>query len=324
MGGAVIEWFTRRDALAVGRSDPRTLDARQKELCERARGAFSVADRIAPVSGATVPLEDVGDEVSRTLLALSLLRDSVTWSLAADGKSLPADVASALDARQAELAAASGGADSLARVRRVLFEQTLERATRSSAELNADLAALRTLASALLEGLERRATVIERATAQRVTRIAGAVLAALCVGFGARTYAVARRPDLVPGAHWRSSSGDLGWGTSGIGRSGARGVGANLFFCTHQQSNPWVEFDLGRVAPVSRVVINNRSDCCQDRAAPLVIEVRDDHGNWHEIARRDDTFASWDKTFLFSHRARFVRLRVARDSIFHLASVEIH
>ena len=97
-----------------------------------------------------------------------------------------------------------------------------------------------------------------------------------------------------------------------------------MFFHTREQANPWVEFDLERTVPISRIVVANRTDCCQERAIPLTIETSVDRRTWREIARRDDSFVTWDKTFLFRPHARYVRLRSMHVAAFHLARVEIH
>jgi hypothetical protein len=94
------------------------------------------------------------------------------------------------------------------------------------------------------------------------------------------------------------------------------------FFATADEDNPKIEWDLGEPKSVSGVRATNRSDCCSDRAVPLVVEVSLDHTNWKEVARRNEDFSSWKATFP-SVKARWVRLRVARHSLFHLTSVRI-
>ncbi|MEI8254543.1 MAG: discoidin domain-containing protein [Deltaproteobacteria bacterium] len=324
-GGAVLEWFTRRDALAAARRDPRALDARQRGLFERARGALIVAERIAPSEGATVPLEDAGDDVARALLALSVLRDATAWALAVDLAAAPGTLAEAFDASDGEaLSKAAGGAEGLARARRVLMdEESLARAARPVADLRADVEVARALTRALVSGLELRATSLARVRTERWVRSLGTLAVILIALFGTNSFLAGRRPDLVPRARWTASSADLGWGSSGIGLAGPRGP-ADVFFHTREQTNPWVEFDLGHSVPISRVVIANRADCCQERVAPLAIETSEDRRTWREVARRDDSFVTWDKTFLFRPHGRYVRIRSMHVTVLHLARVEIH
>lgn len=324
-GAAALEWFTRREALVSARNDPRVLSGKQRELFERARGAFVAAERVAPGEGATVPLEDVGDDAARALLALTILRDAVTWALATDAAATPVSLAAMLDsADPVTIEKAAGGAEALTRVRRALLDDdSLARSTRPAADVAGDLAATRTFARALIDGLDRRAHAVSRVRTERWVRVVSGLALLLLVVFGTNTYLASRRPDLVPHARWTTSSTDLGWGASGIGTSGARG-GADVFFHTRDQEAPWVEFDLGHSVAISRVLIANRADCCQDRATPLVIEMSIDRRTWTEVARRDDAFVTWDKTFFFRPRARFVRLRVPRRTVFHLSRVEIH
>lgn len=46
------------------------------------------------------------------------------------------------------------------------------------------------------------------------------------------------------------------------------GLGVNKCTCTQQESQPWIEIDLGRMAVIERIVIWNRTDIPQDRDQP--------------------------------------------------------
>jgi hypothetical protein len=324
--GRVIEWFTRRDAMAAARSEPSALDEKQRALFERACGAFTTAERVSPSDGSRVPLEDVGDEATRAMIAIGILRDAVAWALAVDQRDAPTSLASAWTAADEDsLAKAAGNADALARVRRVLLdEDVLARAGRSVADHNADLAAVRTFAHALIDALERRSGAITRLHTQRWLRIVGALFAAVVVIAGIHFINIAAHPDLVPQSRWLASSADFGWGQQGVGLTGVRGSAGDLFFHTREENNPWVQFDLGRVAKFSRFVIENRTDCCQERALPMVIEASTDGQHWHELARRTEAFSTWEPSLSSSASARYVRLRVERVTLFHLRRVEIH
>jgi hypothetical protein len=97
-----------------------------------------------------------------------------------------------------------------------------------------------------------------------------------------------------------------------------------FFFCTNEQDNPWIEFDLGKGGSVSRLKVKNRVDCpsCADRAVPLVVEVSTDHKEWKEVARRTQTFEEWQATFP-KEKARWVRLRALKRTFLHLQQVRI-
>ena len=96
----------------------------------------------------------------------------------------------------------------------------------------------------------------------------------------------------------------------------------DLFFHTQPQDSPWIDFDLGAVKSVHRVEVTNRSDCCQERAIPLIVEVSVDDKQWIQVARRDTDFAAWTATFP-KQKARYVRFRVPRSTTLHFDDVVI-
>jgi hypothetical protein len=321
----VIEWFTRTGAIHAATIDPTALDARQRSLLARARGALVVAERVAPADGATVPLEDAGDELGRSSVAIGVLRDAVAWALAVEGAESPASLAEAWErANTSDLESAAGSTEALAQARRALFaDDALARLARPLEQIRSDLSAARRLAKTLVQRLENRATRVTRLHAQRWLRVL-TVVVALGAMFVAVDFAlIARRPDLVPNARWTASSADLAWATTGSGLSGPRG-NADVFFHTREQDHPFVQFDLGRPRSIARVVVVNRGDCCQDRAVPLAIEVSDDARRWTEVDRNSSPFDTWVDVLVWRRTARYVRLIAPRRTILHLARVEIH
>lgn len=92
---------------------------------------------------------------------------------------------------------------------------------------------------------------------------------------------------------------------------------------SRNDSSPWATVDLGEVHTFSQLRITNRDDCCQVRAIPLVIQIGDDASSWRTLARRETPFQLWTLR-VNSVRARYVRLRVGRESSLQLASVEIY
>ncbi len=139
---------------------------------------------------------------------------------------------------------------------------------------------------------------------------AGAAVLALVLG----VRAIVLGPNLAAGKPFRTSS-------SWSGCSADPGCLQQLFH-TDPQESPWIEFDLGAPTRVHRVEIENRDDCCQDRAIPLVVELSINATAWKEVARREKDFSSWVAKFPPTS-ARYVRLRVPRSTVFHLHKVAI-
>jgi hypothetical protein len=97
----------------------------------------------------------------------------------------------------------------------------------------------------------------------------------------------------------------------------------NFFFHTNDEANPWLEIDLGAVYNIKSVKVRNREDCCTDRTIPLLIEVSADGKQWQQVARKNEVFGEWHPEFAPT-KVRWVRLRVAKKSILHLASVDVY
>jgi hypothetical protein len=94
------------------------------------------------------------------------------------------------------------------------------------------------------------------------------------------------------------------------------------FFHTGEEHDPWLEIDLGAVHSISGLDVRNRTDCCAERALPLVAEVSLDHVNFREVARQPKEFLNWKASFE-PVQARWVKLHVPRRSILHLARVRV-
>lgn len=127
-------------------------------------------------------------------------------------------------------------------------------------------------------------------------------------------------PDLGAGKPWHASSF-----YPGFPGSGAKPVKPKegAFFATNDEVNPWWIIDLQAPKLLGSVTIVNRTDCCPDRAVPLVLELSADGQNWREVARRVDTFRTWKPSFAPS-KARYVRLRALRRTLLHFKDVRIH
>ena len=129
-----------------------------------------------------------------------------------------------------------------------------------------------------------------------------------------------RARDLAAGKPWRTSSSAPGLGcTSPLQRCGENN---DFFFHTAEQLDPWLEIDLGKPTRFTAVRVDNRRDCCFDRAVPLIIEVSNEQQGFREIARRSSSFSSWLATFPPT-RARYVRVRVPARTVMHLAQIRV-
>lgn len=146
------------------------------------------------------------------------------------------------------------------------------------------------------------------------------VVGLLSAGAGLALRTAARGPNLAAGRPWTSSSKYGGFSPE------AHLVDTNksaIFFHTNEEQDPWVQFDLGAPTSIARVVAKNRSDCCTERAIPLVVQVSTDGARWEEVAHRNDPFSTWDAVFP-ARSARFVRLTTKKRTWLHLEQVTVH
>jgi hypothetical protein len=173
----------------------------------------------------------------------------------------------------------------------------------------------------LLASIDRAQVALDRLRIQRLYRV-GLLFSILVIA--------------VPGAalyrEWSERRGDLArdrqWKASSLGAPGCEspaqtcGQSPNFFFHTVEEENPWVMIDLGAKREFSEVIIENRTDCCPERVAPLVIEVGSDKNRWKQVASKPDVFSTWKASF-GSVKERYVRVRSTRKTILHLARVRV-
>jgi len=124
--------------------------------------------------------------------------------------------------------------------------------------------------------------------------------------------------DLAAGRPWTASNADFGMPASGIGPSSE----GNSFFHTTTMRNPYVEIDLGDEHVVRGVSIENRPDCCQERALPLNVEIWDGQ-NWQLIAQRRAAFSVW-KYDVGPVRTKKMRFLHPGTDYFHLKRISIY
>jgi len=124
--------------------------------------------------------------------------------------------------------------------------------------------------------------------------------------------------DLADGRPWQVSSTDPGYPSSGNGPS----TDKPALFHTAFVDTPFVEIDLGAEHLIRQVVIENRADCCQERALPLDVEILDG-ATWRLVAQRRSPFSTW-RYDLDPVRAQCVRVLRPGSGYFHLKRISIY
>jgi hypothetical protein len=302
------EWFLRTSAMREARAAAAGPDGRRSRAQAQAQLLAEVARRVAE------PVEALPSG-SRAAVQLALCRDATYWALmamqpAGSASEPPRDLATLWNEIPADdLARVAGGADAAERVRHTLANGAPTHLLEASDE---DAGRARQFTDALVMELDAPKRRIERVQFQRWWRLTMVVVLLLAAAYGLR--ALSLGPNLIAGKGFRTSSS--------YGGCSAASPCEGIFFHTENENNPWVEFDLGSAKPVHRVEVANRSDCCDDRAIPLVIEVSNDRSSWKEVARRDSEFLNWTAKFPTAN-VRYVRLRVPRITQFHLKEVVV-
>ena len=319
-GTRLVEWFWRGATLTEQRRTLPELGDRATVFAERAKSSAELAH------SALTP--DEPRETSAEASASELYRQSAYWALAAlsvaSGASVGSDYAASVwDGLDEQLLAqAAGNAERLDALRGALREGSFvyfaELARPAQLAICVEL---RKVAKLLIARLDQRDQVLNATLAQRAWRLGLLVL--LAVGIVGATFwaraALDERRDLALGKPWSASSKYV---DGCISPAQQCPESTAFFFHTAEESNPWIEFDLGASRQVSRLEVENRKDCCGDRAAPLTIELSTDHESWQSVARRDVEFSVWDARFAPS-QARWVRLRALKRTYLHLERVRI-
>jgi hypothetical protein len=252
-------------------------------------------------------------------LSLSLYREAAYWALVAQSPTTlqPSDLADAFASVAPEVRTfAAGNEAGVAAVQEALITKTFrETAADLPEQQRADAKDARAFVEGLISrqlGAERR---IGRAVLQRWVRlsVALAVLLGASIGLTMLVTTLTTAPNLAAGKPWHASST-----LAGIPKASNH----EYLFHTQDEDNPWYEVDLKAPTLFSVVQVTNRTDCCPERAAPAAIEVSSDHTHWKEVSRRADSYSVWTAKFAPT-TARYVRVRVLRHSILHLAAVAV-
>jgi N-acetylgalactosamine 4-sulfate 6-O-sulfotransferase len=331
-----LEWFWLREAERSARAESGVASARVLALIGRASLATEVAARTErpPEPFAQGGADAVAAELYREAIHWALAAHSELRATSADASEAGADaatsgaVASAAELLErvdgALLGRAAGGSEQLATLRKDLSASYVEFAELEPSAQRKVVERLERAQQVLLEPLGTLQRRLERIWVRRVVHVLGVLVLIGAVLFGAQQ--IARRQershDLAAHASWTTSSRYPQGGCESP-RQECPG-GESYFFHTAQESDPWVIFDLGKQRRVSTVEVDNRLDCCTERASPLVIDVSSDKKTWHEVARHTGDFATMRETF-DSVRARYVKIHVPQPAaILHLSRVRIY
>lgn len=291
-------------ASAAGRPEPSTRSAR----LEYARLFAELARRAAAPFDA-LPVSDS----SRALVVL--WKEAAFWALSACADAPPStpDLPTVLQAAPREVVVrAAGGAEWLPSIEKALALDPREVAMEHAATSPARQAAiLETFTRALISELDAPERERARQRAFRLSKRAGLVLGGVLLC--AAAYWLWLRPNRAASAIVTTSSD--------LGPCRSPGDCGNALFHTKEEDRPWVMYDLGSEYELHSVDVQNRSDCCYERAVPLVVETSHDANTWTEQARAERAFLTWSTSL--RTRTRYVRLRVDRRSYLHLGPVVI-
>jgi hypothetical protein len=316
----VVDWFWRGSELAKARREQPELSERAAVFAQRARASADIAQNML--------MSDEPGELSSEGSACETYRQSSYWALCAlhaqaePGVEPEAErIWETLD--DTLLVAAAPGEERVERLRSALRSGSfLYFAELPLAEQQTLLVELRKLAQALLAKLAERATVLDAIYLQRAWRVASLGLFALCL---ALSPAFAKKileaqSELLAGKPWRVSSQYEVCCTSPAQQCTDH---PNYFFHTKEETNPWLEFDLGKERKISKVRVDNRLDCCTERADPIVIEVSTDQKHWRKVARHEGVFTTWETQFSPVH-GRYLRVHLLKHDYFHLSAVHAY
>jgi hypothetical protein len=305
-GRGLREWFWRSAALAD--ADRVTDEASDGALIQEAREYVELADRLT----ARIDVLQSGSGLSSAIL---LYREALV--LAAASQRAAEETDAGLRAHRMLEGAAPGEA---ARSADTLLAATPARTARMSEQERATQAgAARALLRLAMDAVDRKQRSRGRVLFQRTVRTGA--LAIFVVGTAASLAAfippLLRPANLLAHSPWHASSTYPGFSPD---EGTATGKHTQIFFHTDQEYNPFIQFDMGKVQTLRHFEIQNRHDCCDDRALPLVIEISVDGKRFDEVARRTEPFKTFDAN-IPPKLARFVKVHVPKKTWLHLERV---
>ncbi len=289
---------------------------REESLVSRAKSALAAGNHLLEAP------ERTGEGLAGAHSSVLYL-ESIFWTLWSSQTELTRPELEALWTEARPIVDEVGlSAEQLTDVKRFIAMQRPALELPELAERDQEAAAmlLRQVASRTLEVRCKKKRAYERTVLKRALRIASSValLVGLILGV---TALIPEKRNLAAGKPWTTSSKLYDCHPE---KSECGGVETKMFFCTKEEPNPWFQYDLGSKTSFSSMTIVNRQDNgLQGRAIPLLVEVSDDGNTFREVIRRSEEFNIWKPTFA-KQQARFVRLRVAKKSFFHLEAIRIH
>jgi len=182
---------------------------------------------------------------------------------------------------------------------------------------------LHAFAERLIEPLAGPQRARELTWIRRVKLVSLGLVVLVGLGFAVRAFKAEYdlSMDMAPSASWTASSRYEPECTCHSPEQSCESC-PSFFFCTAQEDRPSIVFDLHSLRTLSAVVVENRRDCCFDRALPLVVQVSTDQTHWKTVATRKEEFDTWRADFR-TEEARWVKLYVARRDFLHLAKVQL-
>ena len=133
-------------------------------------------------------------------------------------------------------------------------------------------------------------------------------------------------PDLGSTARWTTSSQYPNTAQQGLGTASPKNnTGAAdppFFFHTLDQQDPYIDLEFERPVRVRRVLIENRSDCCEERALPLNVEIPG-ASSPRILCQRRSPFEVWTCS-VKDVTTRRLRIRHPGKAMFHLRRIEVY
>jgi hypothetical protein len=124
--------------------------------------------------------------------------------------------------------------------------------------------------------------------------------------------------DLAAGRPWIASSTAFDLPRTGFGPTSDKAH----FFHTGASTDPYVEIDLGSEHVIRGVLVENRTDCCKERALPLDVRVLKGD-TWQLVAERRSPFSTW-KYDIAPVRAQKIRFQRPGNDYFHLKRISVY
>jgi hypothetical protein len=318
------EWLWRGRVLATANATRNPALTRQlaraKACADQAASVLANAEGAAASHGAAMAASLWTDAIQRCLAVLE-----PNGTLASDAATQLPNRAELerllLERRDLLLEICEQSPSAAERLQQRLLTRDFEDLATSSANLKLAAIELQAAAEHLLRRASPASSLASAALAQRLRRITFVLLVVtglVCGWFAGRDY-YERKFDLSRGKPWQASSMAQYVCVSPERACLQR---AWYFFHTYEDASPWLKLDLGQVGPIGALRVDNRRDCCGERALPLVFEVSSDGVKWQEVVRRVTPFTTWRASFPKT-QARYVRFRVARKSFLHLYDVRI-